>query len=100
MTTLLDGYRKQKQLRLEGNIYRKTQVELVYNSNHIEGSRLTQEQTRQIFETKTVDGLARIDDIKETSNHFRVRFRTSSTSTAPSNGSSPSKTETIGSHAT
>ena len=57
MADLLEEYRRQRRLKLEGNIYRKTQVELAYNSNHIEGSRLTEEQTRQIFETRTVDAM-------------------------------------------
>lgn len=72
MSTLLHEYQRQKRLNLEGNIYHETQVELAYNSNHIEGSRLTEDQTRQIFETKTVDGLARVDDVKEAANHFRL----------------------------
>ena len=49
MADLLEEYRRQRRLKLEGNIYHKTQVELAYNSNHIEGSRLTEEQTRQIL---------------------------------------------------
>ena len=49
MADLLEEYCRQRRLKLEGNIYHKTQVELAYNSNHIEGSRLTEEQTRQIL---------------------------------------------------
>ena len=60
---------------LKGGLYHKTQVSLTYNSNRIEGCRLTEEQTRYVFETKTVgfdaDGLP-VDDIIETSNHFRA----------------------------
>lgn len=62
------------EMRLPGGIYHKTQIELTYNSNHIEGSRLTQEQTRFIFETNTIGGeneILQVDDIIETSNHFR-----------------------------
>lgn len=69
---VLDEYRRQKALKLEGNLYHKTQVELAYNSNRIEGSRLSVDQTRQIFETRTVSGDARIEDITETENHFKL----------------------------
>ena len=72
MRELLEEYRRQRRLKLEGNIYHKTQVELAYNSNHIEGSRLTEEQTRQIFETRTVDGHARLADIQDATSHFRL----------------------------
>lgn len=72
MRELLEEYRRQRRLGLEGNIYHKTQVEMAYNSNHIEGSRLTEEQTRQIFETSTVDGHARLADIQDAANHFRL----------------------------
>ena len=72
MADLLEEYCRQRRLKLEGNIYHKTQVELAYNSNHIEGSRLTEEQTRQIFETRTVDGHARLADIQDATNHFRL----------------------------
>ncbi|MDE8702897.1 Fic family protein [Adlercreutzia equolifaciens] len=72
MAALLEEYRRQQRLGLEGNIYHKTQVELAYNSNHIEGSRLTEDQTRQIFETRTIDGHARLADIQDATNHFRL----------------------------
>lgn len=71
---LLDLLREQMDMRLPGGIYHKTQIELTYNSNHIEGSRLTQEQTRFIFETNTIGGeneILQVDDIIETSNHFQ-----------------------------
>ena len=71
---LLAVLREQMQMKLRGGIYHKTQIELTYNSNHIEGSRLTQEQTRYIFETNTIgitDESVRVDDIIETTNHFR-----------------------------
>lgn len=71
---LLQVLRREKESRLKGGIYHRTQVDLTYNSNHIEGSRLTHEQTRLIFETNTigVEGESfRIDDIIETTNHFR-----------------------------
>lgn len=71
---LLLALKEQKDAALKGGIYHRTQVDLTYNSNHIEGSRLTHEQTRFIFETNTVgvEGEAlRVDDIIETTNHFR-----------------------------
>ena len=71
---LLLALKEQKDAGLKGGIYHRTQVDLTYNSNHIEGSRLTHEQTRLIFETNTVgvEGEAlRVDDIIETINHFR-----------------------------
>lgn len=60
--------------RLSGGIYHKVQIELTYNSNHIEGSKLTHDQTRYIFETNTIgleNQVVNVDDIIETSNHFR-----------------------------
>lgn len=71
---LLKILREQKQMRLSGGIYHRTQIDLTYNSNHIEGSRLTHDQTRYIFETNTIGittGSINVDDIIETSNHFR-----------------------------
>lgn len=71
---LLDVLKAEKAAKLSGGIYHKIQIELTYNSNHIEGSRLTHEQTRYIFETNTIsasDSAVRVDDIIETSNHFR-----------------------------
>ena len=74
VSPLLAALREQKETRLKGGIYHRTQIDLTYNSNHIEGSRLTKEQTRYIFETNTL-GITtestRIDDILETVNHFR-----------------------------
>lgn len=74
--TLLKVLRREDHLRVKGGIYHKVQVELTYNSNHIEGSRLTEDQTRYIFETNTVGALKkyqgiRVDDVVETANHFR-----------------------------
>ena len=74
VSPLLAILREQKEMRLRGSIYHRTQVDLSYNSNHIEGSRLTHEQTRHIFETNTLgisEGGVNIDDIMETVNHFR-----------------------------
>ena len=71
---LLVVLREQKQMQLRGGIYHRTQIDMTYNSNHIEGSRLTHDQTRYIFETNTIgitDESVNIDDIIETSNHFR-----------------------------
>lgn len=71
---LLNILKEQKDMQLRGGIYHRVQIELTYNSNHIEGSRLTQEQTRHIFETNTLgvtDEAVNVDDVIETSNHFR-----------------------------
>ena len=60
--------------KLHGGIYHKIQIDLTYNSNHIEGSRLTHDQTRYIFETNTIgmsDGTVKVDDVVETANHFK-----------------------------
>ena len=74
ISPLLAALRDQKEVAMKGGIYHRTQIDLTYNSNHIEGSRLTKEQTRFIFETNTL-GITtenmRIDDIMETVNHFR-----------------------------
>ena len=72
--TLLKVLQEERIARLSGGIYHRVQIDLTYNSNHIEGSRLTHEQTRHIFETNTI-GLVKesipVDDIIETINHFR-----------------------------
>lgn len=63
-----------KENRYSGGIYHKTQIDLTYNSNHIEGSRLTHDQTRYIFETNTIgieNEVLNVDDVIETANHFR-----------------------------
>lgn len=70
---LLKALKEQRDMRLKGGIYHRTQVDLTYNSNHIEGSRLTHDQTRFIFETNTigvVENNLNVDDIIETTNHF------------------------------
>ena len=72
--TLLDILRDQKASKYPGGIYHKTQIDLTYNSNHIEGSRLTHDQTRYIFETNTIvveNEVLNVDDVIETVNHFR-----------------------------
>ena len=72
--TLLDILREQKASKYSGGIYHKTQIDLTYNSNHIEGSRLTHDQTRYIFETNTIgveNEVLNVDDVIETANHFR-----------------------------
>ena len=74
LSPLLKRLREEKQSQLKGGIYHRTQIDLTYNSNHIEGSKLTEEQTRYIFETNTLGVTTedtRIDDILETVNHFR-----------------------------
>ncbi len=71
---LLTRLIEEKEVRLKGGIYHRTQIDLTYNSNHIEGSRLTKDQTRYIFETNTLgitNENTRIDDIMEAVNHFR-----------------------------
>ena len=71
--TLLAFLKREKDSGLKGGIYHKIQIDLTYNSNHIEGSKLTHDQTRYIFETKTfgvTDKAVKVDDIIETVNHF------------------------------
>lgn len=71
---LLVALREQMESKMRGGIYHRTQIDLTYNSNHIEGSRLSKEQTRFIYETNTIgvtDKAVSVDDIIETTNHFR-----------------------------
>ena len=71
---MLDCLRREKDASLKGGIYHKIQIDLTYNSKHIEGSKLSHDQTRFIFETKTIgitDRALKVDDIVETVNHFR-----------------------------
>lgn len=72
--TLADILQEEKKKKYSGGIYHKTQIDLTYNSNHMEGSRLTHEQTRYIFETNTIgieNEVLNVDDVIETANHFR-----------------------------
>ncbi len=72
---LLTRLLEEKESRLRGGIYHHTQIDFCYDNNHIEGSQLTHEQTRYIFETNTIgatDQAIKVDDIIETSNHFRA----------------------------
>ena len=72
--TLLDVLKAEKTAKLHGGIYHKIQIDLTYNSNHMEGSRLTHDQTRCIFETNTIgvsEGTVKVDDVVETANHFK-----------------------------
>ena len=72
--TLLNILQREKANQYPGGIYHKTQIDLTYNSNHIEGSRLTHDQTRYIFETNTIgieNVVLNVDDVIETVNHFR-----------------------------
>ena len=74
ISLLLKRLKEEKSSLVKGGIYHKTQIDLTYNSNHIEGSRLSHEQTRYIFETNTIgiaDESVNVDDIVETVNHFR-----------------------------
>lgn len=71
---LLDILQEEKRTKYAGGIYHKTQIDLTYNSNHMEGSRLTHDQTRYIFETNTIgveNEVLNVDDVIETANHFR-----------------------------
>ena len=73
-TILLDILQNEKANKYSGGIYHKTQIDLTYNSNHMEGSRLTHDQTRYIFETNTIGiekEVLNVDDVIETANHFR-----------------------------
>lgn len=73
---ILETLREQKNMKLKGNLYHNTQITFAYNTNHIEGSKLTEDQTRYIYETNTLlaekDTITDIDDILETSNHFKL----------------------------
>ena len=70
---LLNRLKEEKDMKLKGGIYHKTQIALTYNSNHIEGSTLTEDQTRMIFETNTLGETkgVKVDDIVESNNHFK-----------------------------
>ncbi len=75
ISPLLQAVREQKDGKIKGGIYHRIQIDLTYNSNHIEGSKLTHDQTRFIFETNTIgvsEGTVNVDDIIETTNHFRA----------------------------
>ena len=73
---VLNILREQKEMKLKGNLYHNTQIAFTYNTNHIEGSTLTEEQTRYIFETNTIlfedKTIANVNDIIETTNHFKL----------------------------
>ncbi len=72
--TLLERLRMERKMQLRGGIYNRLQIDMTYNSNHIEGNRLTHDQTRYIFETNTIgiEGESvNVDDVVETANHFR-----------------------------
>ena len=72
--TLLDILQDEMAGHVKGGIYHKIQIDLTYNSNHMEGSRLTHDQTRYIYETNTIgmeNGVVNVDDVVETANHFK-----------------------------
>ena len=73
---ILEVLREQKDMKLKGNLYHNTQITFAYNTNHIEGSKLTEDQTRYIYETNTLisekDSITDIDDVLETANHFKL----------------------------
>ena len=73
---ILEVLREQKNMKLKGNLYHNTQITFAYNTNHIEGSKLTEDQTRYIYETNTLlaekDSVTDLDDVLETANHFKL----------------------------
>ena len=73
---VLEVLREQKEMKLKGNLYHNTQIIFAYNTNHIEGSKLTEDQTRYIYETNTLltekETITNLDDIIETVNHFKL----------------------------
>ena len=73
---ILDILREQKEMKLNGNLYYETQISFAYNTNHIEGSKLTEDQTRYIYETNTIlfeeNTVVHVDDILKTTNHFKL----------------------------
>ena len=73
---VLKVLREQKEMQLKGNLYYVTQIQFAYNTNHIEGSHLTEDQTRYIYETNTLliekNDAVQVDDIVETVNHFKL----------------------------
>ena len=73
---ILEVLREQKNMKLKGNLYHNTQITFAYNTNHIEGSKLTEDQTRYIYETNTLlaekNSITDLDDILETANHFKL----------------------------
>ena len=73
---VLEVLREQKNMKLKGNLYHNTQITFAYNTNHIEGSKLTEDQTRYIYETNTLlaekDSITDLDDVLETANHFKL----------------------------
>ena len=73
---ILEILREQKNMKLKGNLYHNTQIIFAYNTNHIEGNKLTEDQTRYIFETNSIlfegETVASVDDILETANHFKL----------------------------
>lgn len=84
-TTIRDLLEAERSSRISGGLYHRLQIDIAYNSNHIEGSRLTHEQTRWIFETKTIGEIGvdvPVDDIIETANHFRAVDRVIVTATS------------------
>ena len=69
---LIPTLQREKEFKTKNSIYHKLQVDFAYNTNHMEGSRLSEEQTASIYDTRTIDGNGvKIDDIIETTNHFR-----------------------------
>ena len=74
--TTLFRLREEMEMKLKGGLYHQTQIRIAYNSNHMEGSRLTHDQTRYIFETNTIgveNEVLNVDDVIETANHFRCK---------------------------
>ena len=73
---ILEVLREQKEMKLKGNLYHNTQIMFAYNTNRIEGSKLTEDQTRYIYETNSIlfesQNIVSVDDILETANHFKL----------------------------
>ena len=73
---ILEVLREQQNMKLKGNLYHNTQITFAYNTNHIEGSKLTEDQTIYIYETNTLlaekDSITDLDDVLETANHFKL----------------------------
>lgn len=74
MNTILDRLLQEKNSGMKGGLYHRTQIDFCYNTNHIEGSKLTHEQTRFIYETNTIgaEQVVSVDEVIETANHFRA----------------------------
>ena len=75
-TTIKKALLQQKRLNLPGNLYYKTQIDFAYNTNHMEGSTITPDETRSIYDTGTIltdnNKVIVVRDVTETQNHFTL----------------------------